>query len=60
MKEKVQVDSAITFGAEAAATSGNSNNNAANDETVSCSLPATNTTTCRRLILVSLINSRPR
>ena len=38
LKEKVRVDSAITFGAEAAATSGNSNNNASNDETVSCSL----------------------
>ena len=32
------MDSAITFGAEAAATSGNSNNNASNDETVSRSL----------------------
>ena len=32
------MDSAITFGAEAAATSGNSNNNAWNDETVSRSL----------------------
>ena len=38
LKEKVRVDSAITFGAEAAATSGNSNNNASNDETVSRSL----------------------
>ena len=38
LKEKVGVDSAITFGAEAAATSGNSNNNASNDETVSRSL----------------------
>ena len=38
LKEKVGVDSAITFGAEAAATSGNSNNNASNDKTVSRSL----------------------
>ena len=38
LKEKVRVDSAITFGAEAAATSGNSNNNASNDETVTRSL----------------------
>ena len=38
LKEKVRVDSAITFGAEAAVTSGNSNNNASNDETVSRSL----------------------
>lgn len=38
LKEKVRVDSAITFGAEAAATSGNSINNASNDETVSRSL----------------------
>ena len=38
LKEKVRVDSAITFGAEAAATSGNSNNNASNDKTVSRSL----------------------
>ena len=38
LKEKVRVDSAITFGAEGAAMSGNSNNNASNDETVSCSL----------------------
>ena len=38
LKEKVRVDSAITFGAEAAATSGNSNNNASNGETVSRSL----------------------
>ena len=38
LKEKVRVDSAITFGAEAAATSLNSNNNASNDETVSRSL----------------------
>ena len=38
LKEKVRVDSAITFGAEAAATSGNSNNNASNDETLSRSL----------------------
>ena len=30
LKEKVRVDSAITFGAEAAATSGNSNNTASN------------------------------
>ena len=38
LKEKVRVDSAITFGAEAAATSGNRINNASNDETVSRSL----------------------
>ena len=38
LKEKVRLDSAITFGAEAAATSGNSNNNASNDETLSSSL----------------------
>ena len=38
LKEKVRVDSALTFGAEAAATSANSNNNASNDETVSRSL----------------------
>ena len=38
LKQKVRVDSAITFGAEGAATSGNSNNNASNDETVSRSL----------------------
>ena len=38
LKEKVRVDSAITFGTEAAATFGNSNNNASNDETVSRSL----------------------
>ena len=38
LKEKVRVDSAITFGAEGAATSGNSNNNASNDETVSRNL----------------------
>ena len=38
LKRKVRVDSAITFGAEAAATSGNSNNNASNDETVSRNL----------------------
>ena len=38
LKEKVQVDSVITFGAEAVATFGISNNNASNDETVSCSL----------------------
>lgn len=37
LKEKVRVDSAITFGAEAA-TSGKSINNASNDETVSRSL----------------------
>ena len=38
LKEKVRVDSPITFGVEAAATSGDSNNNASNDETVSRSL----------------------
>ena len=38
LKEKVRVDSAITFVAEAAATSANSNNSAWNDETVSRSL----------------------
>ena len=38
LKEKVRVNSGITFGAEAVATFGNSNNNASNDETVSRSL----------------------
>ena len=38
LKEKVRVDSVITFGAEAVATFGNSNNNALNDETMSRSL----------------------
>ena len=38
LKEKVRINSAITFGAEAAAMTGNSNNNASNDETVSHSL----------------------
>ena len=38
LKEKVRVDSVITFGAEAVATFGNSNNNASNDETMSRSL----------------------
>ena len=38
LKEKVRVDSVITFGAEAVATFGNSNNNASNEETVSRSL----------------------
>ena len=61
LKEKVRVDSTITFGAGAAATSSNSNNNASIDETdclVVYNIWATNTTSCWRLILVSLINSK--
>ena len=59
LKEKVRVDSAITFGAEAAVTSGNSNNNASNDETVSRSLQyLSDEYDHLSAFLVSLINSR--